>query len=165
MRRCECGAYLPLRPIARSILVGKVNVTGPFASIKSRKEVKRSREKKEAKGKYLNEGKFSKVGGARGRQRLFGCLVVYTSLFRSVNNIYNVDIIQIRAGNIRSDLSRNIGIIHVRIIHEIFVCLFNSPGTCPFPFLECLSVISGDCVASSGFHTLHRPPYNTHVHS
>lgn len=96
-----------------------------------------------------------------------GCLAVWLFILRYFAMLitYNIGIIQIRAGNIRSDLSRNIEIIHVRIIHEIFVCLFNSPGTCPFPFLECLSVISGDCVASSGFHTLHRPPYNTYVHS
>lgn len=77
MRRCECGAYLPSRPIARSNSVGKVNVTGPFASNKSRKEVKKVKGKKEAKGKYSNEGKFSKIGGARGRQWLFGRLAVW----------------------------------------------------------------------------------------
>lgn len=49
MRRCECGAYLS-RPIARSVLVGKVNVRA-FATIK-REKVKRPR-KKEAKGKTV----------------------------------------------------------------------------------------------------------------
>jgi hypothetical protein len=41
------------------------------------KRRQKAKGKKEAKGKYSNEGKFSKVGGARGRQRLFGCLAVW----------------------------------------------------------------------------------------